>query len=428
VYRPSPSVPGPGAVRAPLLRRDTVGTFEARLRWSARWRWLAPLLVVLGVVAGVAGWLFLLRGRPDPAAGQARGAALALVALDDAASLDQALARLDEILQRAPNHTGAAADRALAQVLRAAALVEDGEGLASRSAARAAERERLRRDQPPGWEDAERAAAADVQKLEPEVRVREERARALGGAAFQTLRKLQASAGDSPEVARGLAAYYALGGERDRARKVVRAARERAPADPWLDLAEAWADARDPDRAVRERALVQLGALAAAHPELVRARFLLARTEAALGRRDEALSTLDALLASNGRHEAGRRLRDELVRPPPPAPSPPPAAPPPAKPPTPPRRIVAQPPAPPAVVPEPAVPPQVPEPAAEWPGEKAAPPAPGSATGSAPAPVEGAATPAASPPPPPAGPDVTAHPPPARPARQAPVTGPDEGG
>ena len=55
VYRPG-GIPAasvqPGAARAPLLRRDTVGAFESRLRWSHRWRWLAPFLLLLLVAAG----------------------------------------------------------------------------------------------------------------------------------------------------------------------------------------------------------------------------------------------------------------------------------------------------------------------------------------------------------------------------------------
>jgi predicted Zn finger-like uncharacterized protein len=325
VYRPSAASAPPTTGRAPLLKRDTVGTFESRLRWSARWRWLAPLLgaVAVGTLA-VAGWLVFGR-RAEPETARTRADAMSLVALDDAASLDQAISRLDAVLRRAPKQRAAASERALAYVVRAASLAEEGESLAGRLAARTAERERLGREQPPGWEEAHRAAAADVQKLEPEVKAREERARTLGGAAFQALRKLQSEQGDGPDVARGLAAYHALANERDRARKIIRAARDQAPADPWLDLAEAWVDARDPDRAARERALAELGALSVAHPELLRARYLLARTEATLGRKGEAIATLDALLSTNARHEAGKRLREELT-------APPPAPPPPAQP------------------------------------------------------------------------------------------------
>ncbi|HET7824804.1 MAG TPA: thioredoxin, partial [Anaeromyxobacter sp.] len=321
----------PTGGRAALLKRDTVGAFESRLRWSARWRWLAPVLGGALAVVAVAVWLLV--ARPARRAAPPRTDAMPLLAQDDSASLEQALATLDAAVRRAPQQRSVSSEQALAYVLRAASLVEEGEGLAAAAAARTGERERLAREQPAGWEQAEHAAASDVRRLEADVRAREERARGLGAAAFQALEKLRAEPGEATGIARGLAAYHALGGERDRARKVIHAARERAPADPWLDLAEAWVDARDPDRAARERALIELGTLSVAHPELLRAQYLLARTQAALGRRAEAVGTLDALLARNARHEAARRLRDQLVaaaQPPPgspaPSPTPPPAA------------------------------------------------------------------------------------------------------
>jgi hypothetical protein len=401
-----------------------VGTFESRLRWHARWRWLGPLLAVTVAAGGVAGWLLLFRPS-DPDASRARADVMMLMARDDDASVEQAVSRLDETLRRSPRQRGAAADRALAQVLRAAAIVEEGESLAARRAAQEAERDRLRREQPAGWQDAERAAAAEAQKLDLEVRAREERARALGDAAFQALRRLRGEVGDSPDVARGLAAYYALGGDRDRAGKTIRAARERARADPWLDLAEAWVDARDPDRAARERALVELGALSAAHPELLRGRLLLARTQVGLGRRDEALATLDALIAANAGHEAAGRLRAELSAPVAapalaPAPAPVPAAPPPAKPPTRPRRLVTQPPAEAAPVPSVALPtPAVPLPS----DPTSAPPQPDTAPGAAAeASADGDAGPALAPAATPPGAEV-AEPPRPKPSRRI-ETGP----
>jgi hypothetical protein len=300
------------------------------------------------LLAAGAAW-FLVARRADPPEAQVGRDAMALAALDDTASLDEAAARLDEALRRTPASKGAAADRAVVDVLRAAAAVEEGEALAVRHSARTAERERLRRDQPAGWEEAERAAAAEAQALEAEVRTREERARALGGTAFDALRALQRAGGDAPEISRGLGLYYAFGGERAGAEKAIRAARDETPADPWLDLAEGWVDARQPDRAARERALVALGSLSAAHPELLRGRYLLARTQAGLGRRSEALASLEGILAVNARHEGAHRLRAELVAPAPAPPEAPPAAAPtgsaPGNAPTQRRNRVAQPPA-----------------------------------------------------------------------------------
>lgn len=64
IYRP-PAGPAPTAPTAPrsrLVRGDAIGAFENRLRWSHRWRWLAPSLAVGLVAVGVLGWL-LLSGR-----------------------------------------------------------------------------------------------------------------------------------------------------------------------------------------------------------------------------------------------------------------------------------------------------------------------------------------------------------------------------
>jgi hypothetical protein len=342
VYRP-PASSAPAVTRAPVLKRDTVGTFEARLRWAARLRWLAPALAVV-VAAGIAAAWLLLRDRPGaPAGARAHKEALALLALDDAESLEAAAARLGDLERTAPAGGAAAADRALARVLRAASLGEERDTLAVRLSARNDERERLRREAPQGWEELEQAAARDVAALEPQVRALEEQVRALAGGAAERLGALRGEVGDTPEVVRATAALHALRGEREPLQKLVRTAREGGGRDAWLDLADGWMDARDPDRPTRERAVVRLGAVTSARPDLLRARYLLARAEASLGRRAEALATLDGVLSANPRHGAARRLQSELAAPPPPPPAPPaPAAPPAAKAPPPQRKPVPQ--------------------------------------------------------------------------------------
>jgi predicted Zn finger-like uncharacterized protein len=78
VYRPTP---GPGAVRAhPVLRRDTVGAFESRLRFTARLRWLAPAVALGVIVLGAASGWFFLRGRAEPSAASPRAEGLSRVA------------------------------------------------------------------------------------------------------------------------------------------------------------------------------------------------------------------------------------------------------------------------------------------------------------------------------------------------------------
>jgi hypothetical protein len=414
VYRPpvsSGSAPAVG--RAPVLRRNSVGSFEARLRWSARWRWLAPGLA-LALAALVAAAFLFLRQDGDRESERARTEALALLALDDAASVEQAAARLSEVLRRAPELKAAAADRALALAVRAAGLGEERDALAARLAARNEERERLPHEAHPGLEAKEPAAVSDVVALEAQLRASEERARELSGAARDQLRAVRTAAGDTPEVVRAAAVLHVIAGERDALQKLARAERDRGRRDAWVDLAEGWMDARDPDRAGRERALVRLGALASARPDLLRGRYLLARAEASLGRRAEAISAVDGVLAANTRHEGARRLREELTAPAsaPPAEAPPTATPaegarPPAVPVPAPRKTVPQAGA--GTSPRVASPPPQAPPATSAPDAATAPPAsPG-----APA-APGASAPPPAPNPPPASPE-----PPPQPAPQA---------
>ena len=204
-----------------------------------------------------------------------------------------------------------------------------GRGGSSRPAGRC-------RSTPPG---------SEVSALEPEIRAREERTRALSSGAREQLVVLQAEVGETREVARALALLHAFSGEKERLQRILRVARESGARDPWIELADGWGDARDPDRAARERSLVKLGALAAAQPGLVRGRFLLARAELALGRRAEALATVEGVLATNPKHEGARRMREELVAKAPAAPPAPAVAPaaPPGKPPPQQRKLLPQP-------------------------------------------------------------------------------------
>jgi predicted Zn finger-like uncharacterized protein len=393
VYRPpTPVAAAPGAVRSPVLRRDTVGAFEARLRATARWRWLAPALIA-AVVLAVVGAVVALGRRGDAGADRARAEALGLLQRDDVQSLDAAVAQLDLAIHRAPKRREATADRVLADVLRAASLAEEADAITARAAGRVEERERIHREQAAGWEEAERKAGDEAAALEGDARGRAEKARALVSGAHDALRALQAEVGETPEVARALAMFQASGSDRERERvhRLVRTAKEKGVRDPWLDLADGWADARDLDRATRERALVRLGALAAARPDLLRGRYLLARAQLSLGRRSEAVATLDGILTANPKHEAARRLREEVAIPvPAPAPpAPPPAAQePPANPPPRRRKAVRQP------TPEASAPATAEEPAAPPPAEVAPLPAPEAATNApepaspAPAPVQ----------------------------------------
>jgi predicted Zn finger-like uncharacterized protein len=324
VYRPSVAPSAPTVTRPPQIRRDAVGAFEARLRRSARWRWLAPTLVVLALAALAAAWLLFSR-RHGPVAERLRTEGLALVALDDSASLRQGIALFDEALRSAPNRREAEADRALAEVLQATALLEAGEEMAARAAAQIGAGAEPPAGANPGPQQTGAASPADravpaapapeVARLQAEARDRTARGTELSRSAREALQRLEAERVAAPEVVRALAMQHAAAGEREEVARYVGAGRVNAPDDPWLALAEATLDARARDRAARERGAAALSALSKRQPEMLRARYLLSLAQAGLGRRAEAQATVDGILAANPRHERAEALRAELARP-----------------------------------------------------------------------------------------------------------------
>jgi hypothetical protein len=292
---------------------------DARLRAMARWK-LAIIPAALALVALLAwgGWSAWKR-RPDPETLRQRAEAMALIAQDDVASLGRATDLLDAIQQGDHLSSGAAGERGLAQALLAAALADEVEPLVERQAAAAAEKARLEREQPPGFEDALRALAMEATRAEVELAPRKRKLEALLARAADELKALAAEPRGAHEAARGQAILAVLGEGAEEVERAVTLLRKPGQ-DPWADLAELWLAVRQ-DGASRDRAIPGLVTLAATHPELIRARFVLARALLVAGRREEAISVVARLLSANPHHERAQRLRTQLaVKPPPPPP------------------------------------------------------------------------------------------------------------
>jgi tetratricopeptide (TPR) repeat protein len=373
-----------------------MGAFESRLKTNARLRWLIPLAAVV-VALVVTAALTIIGRRVDPAAARRHSEAMALVALDDIDSLERATRVLDELARTATGIDTLEADRALAQLLLSAGLLEEVAVPAQRLSLKVAERDRVAAAQSPAPPEVLAGLSAEVEALRVQVEPRQATARSLAERAYGALRQFSGERVGEIAVARALAIHSAATGDREQALRFIRAASGAADRDPWMQLAEAWLDAREDGKEPRERAVTKLTALVTAHPEIVRARFLLARTYAALGKREAAAAALDGLLTANPRHRRGSRLRVELVSP---------AAPAPAAPTEPPVVPPVVPAATPAVAPRPWT---APRPAT------AAPAAPAQAPGVAPAPGGAAPAPAAPQRPAPV-PSPTAAPPAAAPA------------
>jgi len=202
---------------------------------------------------------------------------LALAARGDLVSLEQAVALVPEPLRTDPEFRSAAAGLVMAGLLAAASLREasaaspgGGEGLLA--------------------------------------------ARALREEALEELRPLVRTHPDDPAVLRALAVYLGLGGNALELEAVARAARQGGAADPWIEFAEMSAATRGRPPGEAE---VLLAGFIGSHPGILPARMSLVRARLALGRREDALATLDALLAAHPDHYAAKALKAELLGPPP---------------------------------------------------------------------------------------------------------------
>ncbi len=213
----------------------------------------------------------------DPGAVKRLDDAVALVERDDAASMSRALEMIAEAGRAEPRLYQATADRALVELLQAAAQRDEASRL-------------------PSGEDLMR------------------RGRALREQALDELRPVVRAHAADPAVARALAVYYGLDGDEEQVARLVRLARAGGRADPWIDFAEMAARARTAGAAA---AIPILQQFAAAHPDLARARQILARAQLEASGRDDSLATLDALLAANPDHDRAKRLKAAILSPPP---------------------------------------------------------------------------------------------------------------
>jgi tetratricopeptide (TPR) repeat protein len=291
-----------------------MGAFEARLKANARLRWLVPAVAGGAAVVALAAWMLLSRG-VDPDAQRRHAESMALAALDDLESLEKSSKGLEELSRHRTGIESVDADLALSRQLLATGLLEDVAAQADRLSRKLAERDRVTAAQPPPVPETVAELSAEVEALRGQVEPRQVRARALSEQAYAALKKLSGERGGDVAVSRGLALYFASIGDREQALRFLRASPGAVDRDPWLQLAEGWLDAREEGKEARERGVTKLAALVAAHPEIVRARFLLAKAQAGLGRKEQAAATLAGLLAANPAHHRSSRLQAELVGP-----------------------------------------------------------------------------------------------------------------
>jgi len=201
-------------------------------------------------------------------------------------------------------------ERAVARLLTAAGLQEEAEPFADRLSTNTVDRGQLDRERPPGSDEQLRALTAEATRLEAELAPRRLASEALVAQAAVELRTLAGIKEREALSARGQVILATLAGDRSEVERLAPLASAAGPS-PWPPLALAWIELRASGS--RELAMSRLAELVKVRPELLRARYLLAKAQAASGRHEEALSTLAGLLAANPRHERALRLQGQVA-------------------------------------------------------------------------------------------------------------------
>jgi hypothetical protein len=276
-------------------------------------RWLLPLAIValVALVAGaVVAWRLLGRGA-DPGAVRRRAEGHSLLLRDDRTSLARAVVAFDDAYRLEPRLVEARADRDLARALILGLVQGEALRAEARLATRQQERAALVQEGgavPATLADEIASLGAQLEAVRARARELEQRVSADLAALGKDRRR---------EVRRAAAMLDAFAS--DPARADTLATRE-PPArddDPFLALARAAAEARARTPERREEAVARLLELVKGHPELLRARLVLAEALAHEGHPQEAAAALDPVLAASPEHEDAGALKAELLAPPP---------------------------------------------------------------------------------------------------------------
>jgi hypothetical protein len=285
-----------------------VSGLAAQLRARQRRAWVVPASVAAAAVVALVTWL-ALRGRIAPEAVSLHGEADGLLLRDDRSSLERAVARYAAAAAIAPSYASARADEALALLLLSDDAADEARPAEERFRALEAERSREEKEAAPGWSSRRADIVARMRVAQADSQPLRDRSRELKGQALALLRAVARESPNGLEAARALALYYALDGDVERA---VQAA-GRVDGDPWKAVAVAAAELRRGDSSRRDESIASLERVATAHPEILRARLMLARALAASARRDEAVTVLDGILTANAEHERARAFKAEVL-------------------------------------------------------------------------------------------------------------------
>ena len=272
--------------------------------------WLPIAVAALAVGAVAFGWRAWSR-RSDPVAAQRSKEGQALMLRDDRRSLTLAVVAFDDAARLDDGSVDRRADRVAARALLIGLVEREAAGIERRLAATQAEktgRAATAGPPPPGVD--EQLAALRSQRETALAQLRE-----LEAVASAELAPLLRRDANRPPVQRAHALLDAFGSDPARAAQAVLRDRPVRGKDPWIDLAAGAGETRAVSPELRAEGMARLEQLVKAHPEILRARLVLAEALSRAGRVEAALASLDALLAANKAHDDARALRDELAAP-----------------------------------------------------------------------------------------------------------------
>jgi predicted Zn finger-like uncharacterized protein len=316
--RPIRKVPFPDDDPAPAGPRTfarPVSVPSSRPRSGSFVRWAVVMAILAAAAAAIAAWR-LGAHKVSHEAVQRRAEGHSLLLRDDRTSLARAVVLFEDAARIEPGLFQARADRALAHAL----LLGFVEAEAARLAVRAEALERLGA----GADDPARAtAAADAAHVLGVLEAARARARQLEDDVARDLAPLLREHGRDLAVLRADALLTAFGQAPARTAETVKRARAAGLHDPWIDLAEAAADARADTPERRAEGAARAEVVAQAHPDMLRARFIVASSLARADRVQDAIAAADSVLSANPAHDDARALKVELLAAPPSPPPPP---------------------------------------------------------------------------------------------------------
>ena len=310
----APAAPAPAFIAQPMpAPTPEDDDFEPQTGGKAKW----VLFVLLVLVAGGAGGAYVLRpqlfarllGRGvDELAVQQVENGYTELKKDSYGAIERARGIFEKAVALDPTYVEGKAGLAQAELARAEDVGEEADELATKLASAPVA------DQP--------AMKAEVDKRRREVMERSDRA-------FAAAKEALSSDPESVAANRAMADYYRIMKTPDTMKPLIDRARQKAPTDPWVAYVLGASVAPDPTLA--ERAIRYFDEALEAAPDLVRARYRMARVFWAQGNAHKALMHVETILKAVPDHELALALQNEIKPPPVQTPPPPeaPAAPPP---------------------------------------------------------------------------------------------------